>query len=213
MKKKEKIIISTIVGVIVLIALVVGGLLLIKYVSIKASADEFMTKIETGDMSAFNLPQSNEKNNVMKNKIEEWGLDPKDFGLEDSEPELSSGDKLIQTILQYSDVEYSISVFKNKVTYTINAPDMEIFMKNLNPNEFSTTDDLFEQNVDYIKTTQNRKAREVEVTYQKQDGKWVPDYSDYVSKEFLDAFTGGMGSGYQYWYNQMLQEFRENLGV
>lgn len=213
MKKKEKIIIGSIVGVIVLIALVVGGLFLIKYVSIKASADEFMTKIETGDMSAFNLPQSTEKNNAMKNKIEEWGLDPKDFGLEESESELSNGDKLVQAILQYSDVKYSISVFENKVTYTINAPDIESFMKDLNPNELGTADDLFEQNMDYIKTTENRKAREVEVTYQKQDGKWVPDYSDYISKEFLDAFTGGMGSGYQYWYNQMLQELKKNLGV
>ncbi len=211
--KKKKIIIGSIVGTVVLVALVLGGLLLTKYISIKTSADEFVQKVESGDLSAFNLTPENQKNEAMRKEIEVLGLNPNDFGLKDSKSELSDGDKLIQTILQSSNFDYSISIFENRVTYTIEAPDMESFMKDLDPDELGNTDELFDKNVKYIKTTQNRKEREADVFYKKQDGKWIPDYSDYVSKEFLDAFTGGMGSGYQYWYNQMLQELKKNLGV
>ena len=212
MKKKEKIIISAIVSVLVLALIVVGAMSLTKYISLKTEVENFTEKAQAGDLSVFNLKIENSEEQEIDPDILDLleEIDPNDpFVTGNIEKEPTTGEKIYQSILQNSKIEYSISPFNNKVNFVVQAPDMENFIKSLNASEIKDENDLYQKMQNYI-ASGNKKEFTTEIEYHKESGKWV---ADYTQKDFVNAFTGGMQEGYNNLYSQMLQEIKQNLGV
>lgn len=212
MKKKEKIIIGAIVGILVLTLIVVGAIFLTKYISLNTEVENFVEKAQAGDLTVFNLQIDNSEEQEIDPDILDLleKIDPNDpFVTGTIEKEPTTGEKIYQSILQNSKIEYSISPFNNKVEFVVQAPDMENFIKSLNASEIKDENDLYQKMQNYI-ASGNKKEFTTEIEYHKENGKWV---ADYTQKDFVNAFTGGMQEGYNNLYGQMLQEIKQNLGV
>jgi hypothetical protein len=117
--------------------------------------------------------------------------------------ENNGGYEFINNILIHSKVSGKVAILQNKISYTVEAPDMNKCIKKLL--ETKKIDDYRSIFLDYIQDG-DRIKQTYDMDYTKENGKWKADYRN---PDFISTITGNFNEAYTGLYNELIQYYKE----